>query len=89
MVGHDDMVLHFDHRIVSCDTGCQFPFNHAANSRQFHLWRIRMTIRFVGFTNHHTQRLMKRFTYLYGNMICSRPAIVVYVAPPNMLIIRR
>ena len=51
---HDDIVLHFNERIVIGNTMKQFIFYHLANDRQFHLRSIGMSVRILQIASNTT-----------------------------------
>ena len=83
MVGHDDIVLHLDHGIMSSDGGEQLVLYHLPYRREDDAWRIGMAIGSLGIARHPAQRAAHPLCHMHGDVVGAGAAVVVVLAAPG------
>ena len=77
MLGHDDIIHHFEHRIIPLDALPQLLFHHLSQRRKHYMRCIAVTVGLVQTAGNLPKRLVKRICRADSDMIIPAAAVVM------------
>ena len=87
MVGHDDVVLHFQHGIVLGDAGRQLLLYHLSYSVKHYMRSLWVAVGLCGISFDAPKWLPSPFLDSDGNMVGAPPVVVLFVVTPSKMVL--